>query len=109
MNIQRPEHRVVTDAKYCADGPFFWTEVVFRSRSEIQTLIRGLQDLLKSHARDAHFHISDAHLTKDGPAASAEIIFYGPKRHLTKDQGDDRVKTIKFAEILLQCGKHYIV
>lgn len=102
MNGKLSKHRVVTNAKYCAGGPFFWTEVVFRSRREIQVLIRELRNLLKSRACEAHIHLSDVDLSKDGPASSAEILF---KRRQTKDQKEERARAIKSAEELLRRGK----
>ncbi len=95
-------HRVVTDAKHCAGGPFFWTEVAFRSTAEIDALMHALRNLKKSRSVECHVHIADLRLAKDGPSSSAEIVFYGPARRRSKE----RAKAVHAAEQLLTTAKN---
>lgn len=98
---RRSVHVVVTHAKYCAGGPFFWTEVVFRSAAEIDALIVALKNLKKSRSTESHFHISDLHLAKDGPSSSAEIVFY----RLPRRRFQERRKAVRVAEQMLRKAK----
>jgi len=94
-------HRVVTDAKHCAGGSFFWTEVAFRSTAEIDALMDALRNLKKSRSVGFHVHIADLRLAKNGPPSSAEIVFYGPARRRSKE----RAKAVRAAEHLLTTAK----
>jgi hypothetical protein len=78
------KHLVVSDVKYCAGKPFFWTEVSFRSEEEIHELIDALKVLLSSHG-PGHFHLSDVKLSPSGPASSSEIVFYSPAARRTNE------------------------
>lgn len=92
---------VKSEAKYCAGGDFFWTEITFRSKEEIHQLIASLTKLADSTESDAHFHLMDFSFSKLAPPECAEIIFYGPSALVRSMNEEDKAADVQCARTLL--------
>jgi len=70
---------VKTNVKYCGNGdPYFYVEVRFRKKEEIDALIKALRQLRDSKGDQFdHIHLQDTRLRPDS-TVEGEINFWRP-------------------------------
>lgn len=99
-----PSPVVRSDVKHCGDAEFFWTSVVFQTDAEIDELVDALRELKTDKAGKAdwfrHAHLQDYQFDKNASSEKAEIMFFGPQLHSSKDEMAEEEKSQRsgFAE-----------